>query len=95
MTNVSIGMRVRHVVHTMRAPARSMPCFSESSPTMKPGSSANETSGRWNRSHSCIRRMTFSPAATLVEPPAARGLLIMIPTGKPSTRARPVIRGLP
>ena len=48
---------------------------------MKPGSSANDTSGRWNVSQSWIRRITFSPAATSVAPPRCSGSLAMTPTG--------------
>lgn len=37
--NVIQGMRVAQVAATMRVPDRSIPCFSDSMPTMKPGSS--------------------------------------------------------
>ena len=51
-TTVAHGIQLWFVIATSRAPARSMPSFSDSSPTMKPGSSANEISGRWNVLHS-------------------------------------------
>ena len=69
------------VVATIRAPARSMPCFSDSIPTWNPGSSAREMRGRWKVSQSCISRMALLPAATSVAPPWKRGLLAMIPIG--------------
>ena len=81
ITTVHHGIRLSQVAITSRAPARSIPCFSDSSPTMKPGSSANEISGRWNVSHSWISRITLSPPATSVEPPACIGLFAITPTG--------------
>ena len=75
------GIRESESSDTIRAPARTMPFFSSSNPTMKPGSSQKYTSGKWNVSHSCIRRAVFSPAALSIEPPRNRGLLIITPTG--------------
>ena len=72
-----------------------MPSFSDSIPTMNPGSSANEIIGRWNMSQSWIRRITLLPPLTSVEPPSCIGLLAITPTGKPLIRASPVMRERP
>src|SRR5436309_2302660 len=38
------------------APCRMMPCFSTTEPTMNPGTSARNSSGTLNASHSCTNR---------------------------------------
>jgi hypothetical protein len=75
------GILLCWVAQTIFAPARTIPCLCASRPTMKPGSSAKQTIGRWNVLQSWMKRMTFVPAATSIEPPRYIGLLIITPTG--------------
>ena len=57
---------------------------------MKPGTSAKNSSGRSNASHSQMKRAALSAESTNSTPPLWRGCDAMIPTGMPESRARPV-----
>ena len=51
------------------APCRMMPCFSTAVPTMKPGTSARNSSGTLNASQSCTKRVALSAESTKSTPP--------------------------
>ena len=73
------------------APWRMIPCRSTSVPTMKPGTSARNTSGMLKASHSQMNRAALSAESTNSTPPFCSGLLATMPTGRPSMRPSPVI----
>ena len=58
---------------------------------MKPGTSARNTIGSPNASHSQMKRAALSAESTNSTPPFAFGWFATIPTGWPSIRAKPVI----
>ena len=73
------------------APWRMMPCFSTALPIMKPGTSLRNTSGRPKASQSVMKRVALSALSTKSTPPFTRGWLARMPTGFPSSRAKPVM----
>src|SRR3989338_9048225 len=66
-----------------------MPARSTLLPTMKPGTSWKNTSGRPKASHSMMKRAALSAESTSRAPPSTIGWLATIPTGAPPSR-RPV-----
>ena len=58
---------------------------------MNPGTSARNTSGTLNASHSQMKRAALSAESTNSTPPRCFGLLARIPTGIPSSRANPTM----
>ena len=71
------------------APWRMMPWRSTLDPTMKPGTSARNTSGMLNASHSHTNRATLSEESTNSTPPLCTGWLATTPITWPSRRASP------
>ena len=61
---------------------------------MKPGTSARNSSGTLNASHSQMNRAALSAESTKSTPPRCIGLLATMPTGCPSIRAKPTISSL-
>ena len=73
------------------APCRMMPCFSTAVPTMKPGTSARNSSGTLNASHSWMNRVALSAESVKSTPPLNIGLLATTPMTWPSSRAKPMV----
>src|SRR5207247_4947986 len=73
------------------APWRMMPCRSTADPIMNPGTSARNTSGMLNASHSQTNRATLSEESTNSTPPLCIGWLATTPMTVPASRPRPVI----
>ena len=71
------------------APCRMMPCRSTAVPTMKPGTSARNSSGTLKASQSWMKRVALSAESTNSTPPLNIGLLATTPIGWPSSRAKP------
>ena len=67
-----------------------MPWRSTSVPIMNPGTSARNTSGMLNASHSQMNRAALSAESTNRTPPTMAGLLATMPTGRPSISPKPV-----
>ena len=57
---------------------------------MKPGTSARNSSGRLNASHSWMNRVALSAESTNSTPPLNIGLLATTPIGWPSSAAKPI-----
>ena len=66
------------------------PVASASGPTMIPGVSTSETTGRPNASQSCRKRAALSAPSLVIAPARCIGLLAMTPSGRPSIRASAV-----
>ena len=73
------------------APWRMMPWRSTSVPTMKPGTSARNTSGMPYASQHQMKRAALSAESTNSAPPLCTGLLATTPTGRPSSSPKPTI----
>jgi len=58
---------------------------------MNPGTSARNTSGTLNASHSQMKRAALSAESTNSTPPRCFGLFATTPTGRPSSRAKPMM----
>ena len=65
---------------------------SASGPTMNPGVSHSDSTGRPNASHSCRKRAALSALAASMAPARCSGLLAITPTARPSKRASAVTR---
>src|SRR4051795_13730609 len=63
------------------APWRMIPCRSTAVPTMNPGTSARNSSGTLNASHSCTNLVALSAESTNSTPPLNIGLFATTPTG--------------
>src|SRR3546814_7985820 len=61
---------------------------------MNPGTSARNSSGMLNASHSHTKREALSAESTNSTPPRCEGLLATTPTGRPSTRPSPQMSSL-
>ena len=72
------------------APCRMMPWRSTAVPTMKPGTSARNTSGTLKASHIWMNRAALSAESTNSTPPLNIGLLATTPIAWPSSRAKPM-----
>jgi hypothetical protein len=70
----------------MRHTRRTSAVFSASGPTMKPGVSQSDSTGRSCASHNCKKRAALSAASASIAPPRWRGLLAIRPIGRPSIR---------
>src|SRR5438876_325240 len=68
-----------------------IPARSTCEPIMNPGTSARNTSGTLNASHSQMKRAALSAESTNSTPPRCFGLFARIPTGEPSSRAKPMM----
>ncbi len=77
-------------VTNMRETWRTSAVFSTCGPTMNPGVSHRNTIGMSWASHSCMKRAALSAAGASMAPARCVGLLAMMPTGRPSTRASAV-----
>ena len=73
------------------APWRMIPCFSTAAPTMKPGTSARNSSGTLNASHNCTNRVALSAESTNRTPPLCSELLATTPTVRPASRPNPTL----
>src|SRR2546422_4058614 len=73
------------------APWRMIPCRSTAEPIMNPGTSARNTSGMLNASHSHTNLATLSAESTNSTPPLCSGWFATTPTTSPSSRPSPVI----
>ena len=71
------------------APCRMMPWRSTAVPTMKPGTSARNSSGTLNASQSWMNRAALSAESVKSTPPLNMGLLATTPMARPSSRANP------
>ena len=76
---------------TILAPWRMMPWRSTWVPIMKPGTSARNRRGTLKASHHQMKRAALSDESTKSAPPSAIGLLATTPTGRPSSRPKPMI----
>ena len=76
------------------APCRMMPCRSTAVPTMKPGTSARNSSGIPNASQVWMNRAALSAESTNSTPPLNMGLFAITPMTWPSRRAKPVTTSL-
>ena len=63
---------------------------SASGPTMNPGVSHRDSSGRQKASHSCMKRAALSAHPASIAPARCIGLLAITPTGRPSMRTSAV-----
>src|SRR3546814_4034462 len=61
---------------------------------MNPGTSARNSSGMLNASHSHTTREALSAESTNSTPPMCEGLLATTPAGRPSTRPSPQMSSL-
>ena len=75
------GIRQALVMHTRRAPARSMPCFSDSRPTIRPGLVGEVDERQVEHVAQLHQPDALTPAATSVAPPRCIGSLAITPTG--------------
>jgi len=87
----SLGTVASLTAVTIFAPWRMIPWRSTSVPIMNPGTSARNSSGTLNASHSQTNRAALSAESTNSTPPFCIGLLATMPTGRPSSSASPVI----
>src|SRR3954469_665678 len=90
-TTDTLGTVASDTAVTILAPWRMMPWRSAAAPTMKPGTSARNTSGTLNASHRLMNRVHLSAESTNSTPPSCAGLLATTPTGVPSRRPKPTI----
>ena len=88
-TTQIFGTVASEIAVTILAPWRMMPWASTCVPTMKPGTSARNSSGRLKASQHQTNRAALSAESTKSTPPFTAGLLATIPIGRPSSRARP------
>ena len=65
---------------------RTSPVRSASGPTIIPGVSTSETTGKPHASHSCRKRAALSPASAVIAPATWRVSLARNPTVRPSMR---------
>ena len=74
----------------MRAKWRTVAVRSAAGPTMKPGVSHRNSTGRPKASHSCRKRAALSAPSASIAPPRWVGSLATTPSGRPSRRASAV-----
>ena len=89
-TTHSFGTVASATAEIIFAPCRMIPWRSTPLPIMKPGTSARNTSGSPNASHSQMKRAALSAESTNSTPPFHFGWLATMPTARPSRRAKPV-----
>ena len=77
-------------VTNIRLTWRTNAVSSASGPTMNPGVSHRDSSGSAKASHSCMKRAALSAQPASIAPARWSGLLAMMPSGRPSTRASAV-----
>ena len=82
-------------VTNSRAKWRTVAVLSASGPTMNPGVSHRNSTGRSNASHSCRNRAALSAPGASIAPPRCAGSLATMPSGRPSTRASAVTMPAP
>src|SRR5438132_947106 len=90
-TTQSFGTDASDTAVMSLAPWRMMPWRSTAEPIMNPGTSARNTSGMLNASHSHTNRATLSEESTKRTPPLCIGWLATTPTTSPSRRPSPVM----
>ena len=84
------GTRASHTANSIFAPCRMMPCFSTADPIMKPEMSCRNSSGMPYALHSQTKRAALSDESGNRTPPRNFELFATMPTGRPSSRAKPV-----
>ena len=83
---VKNGTRRLAPLTNIRLTCRTSAVFSASGPTMNPGVSHRNSSGRSNAPHSCMNRAALSAQSASIAPARWSGLLASTPSGLPSIR---------
>ena len=89
-TTQILGTVASDIAAIILAPCLMMPCRSTAVPTMKPGTSARNSSGMPNASQVWMNRAALSAESTNSTPPLNMGLFAITPVTCPSSRAKPV-----
>jgi len=89
-TTQIFGTVASDIAAIIRAPCLMIPCRSTAVPTMKPGTSARNSSGMPNASQVWMNRAALSAESTNKTPPLCSGLLAITPITYPASRPNPV-----
>ena len=86
---VTFGTVASANAYSSFAPCRMMPPYSCTVPGRNPGTSSKVTSGMLNASQKRTKRAPFTDASMSSVPASTAGWLATMPTGRPSSRAKP------